>query len=171
MATMPFIPNDPAAGVLPATFADQAEPDSGLFEILLRGYRRIGVKDGSGECAVTQRGAGANMSVDVAAGTAWISNKRVAVTAVNKAITAAHASLVRIDVVSVNASGTVTVTDGAANANPCLPALPSGEAVIAVVTVPANDTAITDSQIQDTRVRLDDDHNYATRVFSRMNFR
>ena len=65
--------------------------------------------------AVVQRGAGANMSVDVAAGSALVANVEVAFTAGNLAITTADATQDRTDVVVVNSSGTKSVLAGPVN--------------------------------------------------------
>lgn len=141
-------PNDPAAPVNPAAFVAQAAPDQFDTDLLALALNATGVVSG---CAVTQRGAGANMSVDVAAGTVEIAGQQIAVTGTNVAVTAAHASLDRIDIVVVSTAGAVTVTAGTANANPCDPPIPASSAVLAEVYVPAADTAINTNQITDKR--------------------
>ncbi len=141
----------------------------------------------SGSYAVSQRAAGANVSVDIAASTG--SGARVqgdAVTlqglytiaphasVINETITAAHATLPRNDLVVLeikdhqhDASGsnlaqtrviTGTATAGAAATDALgvngTPTLPTSAIALAVVNVPAADTSITDSQIDDRRTPL-----------------
>jgi hypothetical protein len=64
-------------------------------------------------CAVTQRGAGANMSVDVAAGSVLVTNASVSVASGNLAIAIADINYDRIDAVVVNSSGVASVLTGA----------------------------------------------------------
>ena len=111
------IPNAPAA-----SFAAQATVSSQDFAILADAPRGNGVVVGAGnECLVTQRAAGANLSIDFADGTIVSEGAAVAVTAGNVAITSAHATLPRIDLASVTAAAVKTVTAGVAATNP-LPA-------------------------------------------------
>ena len=109
--------------------------------------------------AVSQRGAGANMSVDVAAGYAIINNvEAVKGSTTNVAITAAHASYVRYDLVVINSSGTISVIDGTAAATSYANDydLETNNAILlAEVYVPATDTTIEDAQITDKRVLFD----------------
>jgi hypothetical protein len=62
-------------------------------------------------CAVTAQGA-PNMTVAVAVGSVRIDGLIVAVAAGNVTITAAHASLPRIDLITVNTSGTKAAVAG-----------------------------------------------------------
>lgn len=140
------IPNEATA-----TYGDQAEPDSVDFDILVAGISRSGVING---CAVSQRGAGANMSVDVAAGMVAVAGIAASVTAVNKTIGAADATNPRFDLITVNASGTVAVTAGTAAANAVFPAIPATSVVLAAVYIPANATSVVTAQIVDKRVLL-----------------
>jgi hypothetical protein len=135
----------------------------------------------SGAYAVTQRGAGANLSVDIAAGTGAALVQGDSVTAqglytipphgsatINEAITAAHATLPRIDQVVLEAlddthagggsnKSRTRVIDGTATAGATLvnrtgaAALPSSCKRLADVVVPALDTTITNDQIADRR--------------------
>lgn len=127
---------------------------------------------GASDLAVAQRGAGANMSVDVAAGVAWIRGDDSALQpvyrcyndgTVNLAIAAADATNPRIDLViaevrdagfsGVSTDWRLRVVTGTPAASPAAPATPNNAIVLARVSVPANDTAITDSQITDYRPR------------------
>lgn len=128
---------------------------------------------GSTHLAVSQRGAGANMSVDVAAGVAWVAGDDNTSTqplyrcyndgTVNLAIATADGSQARIDRViaevrdstfsGVNQDWRLRVITGTPAGSPAAPALPSNAISLATVSVPASDTTISDSQITDTRSR------------------
>lgn len=139
------IPNKAAAGD-----PTQAEVFQASIDGLVGGFNRTGVATG---CAVTQRGAGANMSVDVAAGTVLVVGTSVAVTAVNVAVTTADATNPRLDLVVANVSGTVSVLAGTAAAAPVEPALDATTyAVLAQVFVPAAASSVTTARITDRRV-------------------
>src|SRR3954451_814013 len=124
-----------------------------------------------GDFAVTQRGAGANMSVDIAAGSAWIKGDDTARqghyhvvndATVNVAIPAAHATLPRLDQVVLRiydstvigggkdgvfievVSGTATVGATLANRTGAA-ALPSSAIKLADVIVAAADASITNA--------------------------
>jgi hypothetical protein len=132
---------------------------------------------GASDFMVVQRGAGANMSVDVGTGGAWVAvttgtrnglahcfNDAVA----NVTITAAHATLPRIDQIYLRyndssiptgsgdiptlAVGTGTATSGATLANRTgAIALPADTLRLADVLVAAADTSITNTEIRDRR--------------------
>lgn len=136
-------------------------------------YTQGGVA-GAAALAVTQRGAGANMSVDIAAGTVVIAGTSVAgqgkylgrLTApVNVPITAApSAGLTRIDLVHARvydataAGGTrneLTVEEviagTPASSNPAAAALPATSEALAWVTVASGTAAVTNAMIADKR--------------------
>jgi hypothetical protein len=150
---------------------------------LLQGVAPEGVLS-SGGFAVTQRAAGANLSVDIAASTgegARVQGDAVTLqglyyvaphsAVINEAISTAHATLPRNDLVVLeikdtthDASGsnlaqtrvvTGTATAGAAQTDALgvngTPALPASAIPLAVVNVPALDTAIATSQVDDRR--------------------
>lgn len=127
----------------------------------------------AGDFAVTQRGAGANMSVDVATGGAMVGGTESATqgeyyvhstATINVAITAADATNPRKDIVGIRVrdseysgasnDAVVTVITGTPAASPAEPALPANFLSLALVDVPAADTAITNSQITDRRRRI-----------------
>jgi len=121
--------------------------------------------------AVSQRSAGAAMSVDVAAGKAFVAGDDQAnqgtYLIVNEAtvelpITPADPSNSRIDAVILqvrdpNAGGPagddviVTVLTGTPAASPVPPSVPASAILLASVVVPAAATSITDSDITDER--------------------
>lgn len=118
--------------------------------ILVAGHAGVGVLTG---CEVTAQGA-PDMTLAVASGTiqATAGAAAVTVTAGNVNITAADGTNPRIDLVTVAANGTKTVTDGTAAAAPKPPDLPAGHIALAMVDVPANDAAIATAQITSKRV-------------------
>jgi hypothetical protein len=133
---------------------------------LLPAYGALG--DGDGK--VTQRGAGANMSVDVAAGTFLIPDATAARgrrlcrsdATDNVAIAAAPgAGTSRIDLITASATDTqfgdatdlwtVQAVLGTAAASPAVPATPAGAIALATVTVPAGAASITNFSLTDVR--------------------
>lgn len=120
--------------------------------------------------AVTQRSAGATMSVDVAAGVAWVEGDedvaqpcyRVANTSTtNVAIPSAHASLPRIDLVVLEVRDSqfaggdddarLRVVAGTPASTPTPPPLPGNAIALARVDVGAQVTEIIDDDITDLR--------------------
>lgn len=104
-------------------------------------------------CAVTAQGS-PDMTLAVAAGLIRYAEKSAVVAAGNVTITTADATNPRIDLVVVSATGTKSVTAGTAAATPVAPAIPASSILLAVVYVPANDTAIGSAQIIDKRCIL-----------------
>lgn len=110
-----------------------------------------GVLSGSG---VSERGAGANMSVDVAAGIAFIDyvTYTEAVT-VNVVISAADATNPRKDIIIYDsATSNPIVITGNPGATPQPPDITANDILLAMVDVSANATAIYDSDITDKRI-------------------
>ena len=140
---MPFgIPNEGDA-----TWADQAEPDSVDFDVLVAGFGQTGVVSG---CAVTP---GTGLSVSVGSGVAVIGGAVVEVSAqADQTVATADATNPRFDLVTVNTSGTVVLVTGAPAVSPIFPSVPASRVVLASVFVPANDTGMDASQIVDKRV-------------------
>lgn len=125
---------------------------------------------GAGELAVTQRGAGANMTVDVAAGTILIPGAtsqrgvylcRSTATASVTIGAAPGAGDSRIDLVVAQVrdaaySGSdndwrITVVAGTPDPSPTAPAVPSGALALATVLVEDDTTSITDAAVTDRR--------------------
>jgi hypothetical protein len=131
----------------------QASPDKVDFDILVQGVNGEGVVSG---CAVTAQGS-PDMTVAVASGVVRIAGITASVTAGNVTIGAAHGSLPRFDLITVNTAGSKANTAGTANANPVYPsggAAAGSSIVLAAVYVPAADTTIGATQIEDKRVIL-----------------
>lgn len=118
------------------------------IDAVVTGVAGDGVVSG---CAVTAQGT-PDMTVAVAAGEIRIGNLNIGVAAGNGTIATADATNPRIDLVSINSSGAIVVTAGTAAAQPKAPALPASSALLAMVYVPAGDTAIQSNQIIDKRV-------------------
>lgn len=124
------------------------------------------------DLAVAENGT-PNMTVNVAAGSAFIHGDNAPTTqgayhvlndaTVNLAIAAADATNPRKDIVILEVrdafySGAdndaqLRVVTGTPAASPVAPALPNNALQLALIDVPANDTAITNSQITDSRTR------------------
>lgn len=140
---MPFIPNYAAA-----SHVFQAAPDSVDFDAIVAAFAKTGVLTG---CAVTQTGAGA-MSVDVAVGTVSVNGVSVPVVGITKTIGASDPTNDRIDIVTTDNLGVVTVTAGTAAAVPLLATIPANSALIAAVYVQAATVAILTADIIDKRI-------------------
>jgi hypothetical protein len=140
---MPFIPNYDSAA-----FPTQAEPDAVDFDIILAGIQARGVLSG---CAVTAQ-ATPNMTVAVASGSITYDGSTVVVTGGNATISTAHGTYGRLDMVYADTTGAVGVSTGVASNVPVTPSIPSNSVALAVVYVPAGDTAINSNQIVDKRV-------------------
>lgn len=95
---------------------------------------------------------GADMTPAVAKGAVLSNHIMFAVAAADVTITAAHATLPRLDLIVVTSAGALAVRAGTAAANPKPPARTANDVVIAIVYVPATDTAIATTQIIDRRV-------------------
>lgn len=135
---------------------NQSELDARDFEIIAAGFLRTGVISG---CAVSQRAAGANLSVDVSAGRISLPTGEVAIAGTNVAITAPDATNPRFDLVVASSAGVVSVVAGTPAAGggvpgPVFPAIPASSVVLAAVWVPAGDTDITNAQIKDRGIPL-----------------
>lgn len=122
---------------------------SEYLDVMIAGIARVDcVLTG---CAVTAQ-ASPDMTVAVAAGTVLSNGALFSVTAGNVTIGAADANLPRLDLVVANSAGTKAVRAGTAAAAPKPPARTANDVVLAVVYVPAADTAINSNQIVDLRV-------------------
>lgn len=142
----PFLPN-----TSDAYHANQAEPDTVDFEILLLAYQDTGVVSG---CAVTESTPNAH-TVDIASGTCLLGGAGISVsTQDDKSVTTADVTNPRIDLISINTSGTAVVTAGTAAAQPVAPAIPANSIPLAYLYVPANWGNFDDQMINDKRVIL-----------------
>lgn len=105
---------------------------------------------------VSERGAGVNMSVDVATGSAIINNTTYTESSVvNLAISAAHATHARKDIVIYDsATSNPLVVTGTPATPPIPPDITSGDILLAIVNVAANETTITNSEITDCIVEV-----------------
>lgn len=151
------IPNQAAAA-----FARQAAWHSVDIDAIVAAFAGDGVLSG---LACTAQGS-PDMTVAVAAGQARVGGYFPYVSGQNATISAADSTLARIDIISVNYNGTITVTAGTAAASPVAPALPANNALLAQVYVPAADTAIGSNQITDKRVAVTDTFDIADEFMS-----
>lgn len=140
---MPWdIINDPADAA-----AQRSKIDSTDLDALVAGIAGTGVVSGG---AVT---VSSTTAVAVAAGVGMLGGAPGGWSAATPTITAAHSTLPRRDLVTVNSSGAVVVTAGAAAANPVEPAIPASSILLAVVDVLAG-TSNRTQYISDRRVML-----------------
>lgn len=138
------------------TLPDKGEAANDVQSVLFQEYLEV-LADGvdgrncvlSG-CAVTAQGT-PDMTVAVAKGAVLSGGTLFAVTAGNVTISTADATNPRLDLIVVNSSGTKVARTGTAAAAPKPPARSADDVVIAVVYVPAGDTAIQSNQIVDMR--------------------
>lgn len=119
---------------------------------------------------VTERAAGQNLSVDVAPGTAWLRGDGTSYTPTyriagigtsNLAISTAHSTLARKDIVVAqvstanfytgSAAWSLAVVTGTPGSAPGTPTTPTNSLLLGVVNVPAGDTTIANAQITDKR--------------------
>lgn len=126
----------------------------------------------SGDFAVSQRAAGANMSVDVAGGHAWVrgtENQHQGAYhvyndgTVNLSVAAADATNPRLDLVVVkveddfysgaNKTASVTIVTGTPAASPAYPTLPANALVLAAIRVAPTASSIGTANITDLRTR------------------
>jgi hypothetical protein len=143
--------NDPSAGVNAAAYSAQARPDAGDVDVWAAAWARTGVVSG---CGVTQRAAGANMSVDVAAGLVVVQDVPAAVSGINRAIGVADGAFPRIDLIVASNMGVVTTVPGAPASRPNWPLIPANNVVLATIFVPPGLTAVTNQEVLDKRVFL-----------------
>lgn len=117
------------------------------FQVVARGLNEC-VLSG---CAVTAQGS-PDMTLAIAKGSVLSQGVLRGVTAGNVTISAAHATLPRIDLVVVASDGAKTVRAGTASTKPAPPDLSVGDVCLAFVYVAPADTAISTDQFLDTRM-------------------
>ena len=145
-----------------ASFARQAAWHSSDIDALVAAYAGDGVLSG---LTCTAQGT-PDMTVAVAAGQARIQGYFPYFTAANATITAADSTNPRIDIISINYNGTVTVTAGTAAGAPVAPSIPANNILLAQVYVSAGVTSIGASRIVDKRVVLVDNFDIADEFMS-----
>jgi hypothetical protein len=92
------------------------------------------------------------MGVDFTAGSVRVNSVVVSVSADNVSVTASSSENDRYDLVSVDDSGTVSVTAGTPASNPLPPDLPENEVALALIFVEKDCTEINDGDISDMRI-------------------
>lgn len=149
------IPNQAQSIQDPLNIYPQAAPDKIDIDMLVQGINGYGIVTGA---AVTPQGS-PNMTVAVAAGTAFIQGTStiVTITSGNVTITAANASFPRFDLVAVDNTGTKSAVAGTASANPVFPSIPANSIILAAVYVAAGVASIVTSAIVDKRCVLNID--------------
>lgn len=121
--------------------------------------------------AVSQRGAGANMSVDVSSGDAWINvTDEGELSTTNLVIEASHATLERKDLITYDSTANIPAvikgTDHAGTeADPTYPPdIPAGDILLAIVKVDAATTTIVNGDITDCRAMITKVKIHSTRA-------
>lgn len=137
------------------TIPDKGEGDNDLQSTMFQEYLEVLVAGISGvDCVLSGLAVtgGADMTPAVAKGAVLSNGVMFAVAAADVTITAADGTNPRLDLIVVTSAGALAVRAGTPAAFPSPPARTANDVVIAVVYVPANDTAIGTSQIKDLRV-------------------
>ena len=95
-----------------------------------------------------------SQTLDVAAGQCHVDNETYTESsATTVVIGTGHATLSRLDIVCYDTSaGAAVVTAGTASSAPQPPDIPSGDILLALISVPASDTTISSDQITDERI-------------------
>lgn len=142
-----IVPNQQAA-VLEAQSVLMSSDISALSD----GSNSNGVISG---CAVSAQ-ASPDMTVAVALGLVCVNGTISKVTAGNLTVTAANSTNPRIDIVTIDSSGTKVYTAGTAAATPVMPDIPSNSVLLARIDVPANATAVNAVASNDGKAKLTD---------------
>jgi hypothetical protein len=146
---------------MPFTIPDQGEGASNLQSILWQEELEVLVAGLSGiDCVLfgLDVTGGADMTPAVAKGAVLSNRTMFAVAAADVTITAADATNPRLDLIVVTSAGALAVRAGTpaefveGTSAPKPPARTANDVVIAIVYVPANDTAIATTQIIDKRI-------------------
>ena len=106
--------------------------------------------------AVSEKGGGADMSVDVAAGEWWAGNVWNNTFATTNVVIENGDAENRFDLIYSDSTGTISVVKGTASAsNPQIPSVPANSIPLAAVFVEANEsTSIVNADITDARCEL-----------------
>ncbi len=146
MAINRFIPN---TADVAADRKESAWPDALHFDVIKAAYDLNGILDG---CAISDGSTG--LEVDIAVGCVVIDGVAKTVAAQTVTLAAAHATLPRLDLMTVNTSGTLVANTGTPLAVPVYVAIPPSEVVVGTVLVAATATALTDDDINNTQINL-----------------
>lgn len=144
---------------MPWTVPDKGEGDSNIQSICFQEYLEVLQEGVQGKNYVVEGGAvtgGADMTPAVSDLFAVSNGQLFFVTGADVTIGTADGTNPRLDLIVMTSAGALAVRAGTAAANPKPPARTANDVVLAVVYVPASDTAIATSQITDLRVLRDD---------------
>lgn len=130
-----------------ATYPRQAGLYGADFDAAAAAVAGDGVISGMG-CAAQ---GSPDMTVAIAAGLVRILGYFAYYAGGSGTITTAHSTLDRIDLISCDYNGAITVTAGTAAASPVAPAIPANSIMLAMVYVSAGATTITNGRIIDKR--------------------
>ncbi len=146
MAINRFIPN---IADVASNRKESAWPDALHFDVLKAGYNLNGILEG---CAISD--GGSLLEVDIADGCVIIDGVAKIVASQTVSVAAAHATLPRLDLMTVNTSGVLVANTGVPLAVPVYVAIPPSEVVVGTVLVAATATALTDDDINNTQLVL-----------------
>ncbi len=158
MAINRFIPN---IADVASNRKESAWPDALHFDVLKAAYNLNGILEG---CAISDGSTG--LEVDIAVGCVIIDGVAKTVAAQTVTLAAAHATLPRLDLITINTSGTLVATTGTPLAVPVYDPIPSSQVVVGTVLVAATATALTDDDINNTQINLNRQSMYLTRSTS-----
>lgn len=117
------------------------------FQVVARGLNDCVLRG----CLVSAQ-AQPDMTLAVAEGAVLTNDSMRSITAANVNVSAAHATLPRIDLLVIDSSGAKVVRAGTPSSGPTPPQLSSGDVCLAFFYIKPGDTAIPSSQILDTRM-------------------
>ncbi len=146
MAINRFIPN---IADVASNRKESAWPDALHFDVLKAGYELNGILNG---CVISDGSSG--LEVDVGVGCVIIDGVAKTVAAQTVTLAAADGSLPRLDLITVNTSGTVVAETGDPLAVPVYDAIPASRVVVGTVLVAAAATTLTDDDINNTQLVL-----------------
>jgi hypothetical protein len=134
LRSTPFVPNEADAGGFP----EKAGLYSTDLDTLVAGFDRFGVISG---CVPTATGT--NLTINVSSGVVVVDGQPVNFAGGSIAVATAHATLSRLDLVTIDGAGTMAITTGTAASVPIPPAYPFTKTLIAYALVPAAATVLT----------------------------
>ncbi len=138
--------------------ANESEVSAANIHLARPGARDIEVISQYGDLGRVIKGCtpskgGSVREIDVATGVVEINGAFKFVAAATVTLAVGHATLHRIDLVTINSAGVVTLTAGANAAIPLIPAIPANSVPICIGLMIATATDMTTNEIVDKRMR------------------
>ncbi|KKK65633.1 hypothetical protein LCGC14_2972190, partial [marine sediment metagenome] len=137
--------------------ANESEVSAANIHLARPGARDIEVISQYGDVGRVMKGCapskgGAAREIDVAAGVVEINGAFKSVAADTVTLANGHATLHRIDLVTISSAGAVVLTAGTAAAIPLIPAIPANSVPICIGLMIATSTDLTTNEIVDKRM-------------------